>query len=118
MKKLCVVVSGEKMYVGKVDIEDTTESNVTMEEALEIRELLVPSDGGQIQRMVNFTTVSPFDKTPHTIIIRKISVFVKIEDGSETESNYNNYIGHLRQANSRIEIVQPGVDFGGKFGPQ
>jgi hypothetical protein len=121
--QISMVISGEKAYMGKVDIDELGKGDlmaVSMDEALEVREMMVPTQEGQIQRMINFTTISPFDKSTHTIIINNPTAFVKIEEGSDSVRAYENF----KQQFNKVQIVGPGAlnnlssaDFGGKFKP-
>lgn len=121
--QVSMVISGEKAYIGKVDIDEIAGGApaISMTEALEVREMMVPTQDGQIQRMINFTTISPFDKSTHTIIINNPSAFVKVEENSDSVKAYENF----KQQFNKVQIVGPGAlnnlppsaDFGGKFRP-
>lgn len=117
---LGIVVSGEKLYVGQLTEEDIENSStgILLKEGLEIREILVPTQDGQIQRMVNYTTLSPFDKTTHTILVKNISAVVRLEDNSDTQKSYEGFIAQLRMTNSGLVPPSAGAGFGGKFSPQ
>lgn len=112
-KQIAIVVSEGKLYIGNIDIEEATTSAISMEDALEIREMLLPNEQNQIQRMVNYTTVSPFDKNTHSLLITRFSAVVKLDPQSDTVGSYKQF----KQQFSLIQPAMPGVDFGGKFGP-
>jgi hypothetical protein len=121
---VCIVVSREKMYMGKLDLDKSNDSEgAVIEDALEVREMLIPTEQGQIQRMVNFTTCSPFDKSTHTVIVKEITAIIKVEETSESMKAYENFKGQF----NLVQRVPAGAlgslgnvatpDFGGKFRP-
>lgn len=120
---VCIVVSREKMYMGNLIIDVMSESEgVTIEDALEVREMLIPTDQGQIQRMVNFTTCSPFDKSTHTVVVKEITAIIKVDETSESIKAYENFKGQFSlvqrvPAGALSNLGVPVPDFGGKFRP-
>lgn len=119
---VCIVVSREKMYMGKLDLTESNEiTGATIEDALEVREMLIPTEQGQIQRMVNFTTASPFDKSTHTIIVKEVTAIIKLDENSESIKAYENF----KEQFNKVQRIPAGAlnslggtpDFGGKFRP-
>jgi hypothetical protein len=116
-----LVISKEKLFIGEYegDTEITLSQSIKLTNALEIREMFVPTEQGTIHRMVNFVTISPFDKTPHTVTIKEVNAIVVLEEGSDSIRNYEGHIAHLRAENANIQIAPPSslANFSGKFRP-
>ena len=121
---LVLTIVKEKMYVGNFDggvdaLDDAItgiKGGIKLTESLEIREMFVPTDGGQIHRMVNFVTISPFDKNPHNLTLKNITGYIVVEANSDTFRGYENFLTHLRAESANIQL--PGSpNFSGKFGP-
>lgn len=117
---LALVMCKDKLFVGEVESKDEfLQEEITLMRAIEIREMMVPVSETQVQRMVNFAPLSPFDKTPHNVIIKDPTAVVEIEENSDTEKNYNSFLEQLRAANSGIVMAPAGTGapIGGKFTP-
>lgn len=116
-KFLGAVLVGERLFVGELEDLENKQDSITLVNALELRDMLIPTQGGQMQRMVQFTQVLPFDKTSHQMLIAKYNGVVKIEPDSETQKHYDATIMQLRTENIGIEIAPAGAGFGGKLTP-
>ena len=115
-----IIISKEKHFIGEHegDIIDFSKP-VILTNAIEIREMFVPTENGQIHRMVNFVTISPFDKSTHTITIKEVTAVVDLEEGCDTIKNYEGHIAQLRAENANIQIAPASsiANFSGKFRP-
>jgi hypothetical protein len=115
---MIIVISREKMYIGKQVEQIGDVVSIKLEDALEVRELLVPVSEQHMQRMINFSTLSPFDKTTHSITVLNPTALVELEDGSDTIKAYEAFVEQLRLQNSNIVLAPAGTNFNGKFGPK
>lgn len=113
---MIIVISREKMYIG--NIEGTIGAdNINLLDALEIRELLVPVSEQHMQRMINFSTLSPFDKTTHSIKVFNPTATIELDENSDTVKAYEAFVQQLRLQNSNLVVAPAGTNFSGKFGP-
>ena len=116
---LSLVFINDKVFAGYVKMDGDTDydsGSIVVEEALEVREMMIPTPEGQVQRMVNFATVSPFDHTPVSILLNGVFAVTKFEETSNTQKAYDRYCEQLRQSNSKIQVVPAGAM--PKYGPQ
>jgi len=113
---MIIVISREKLYIGNG--VNATEGSINLTDALEIRELLVPISDQQMQRMINFSTLSPFDKTTHSVEVFNPTAVIQLAENSDTIKAYEAFVQQLRLQDSNLVIAPAGADFGGKFGPK
>ena len=118
--QISMIIARDKIYIGKMDVDALGPDGITLTEALEVREMMVPTEQGQIQRMINFTTISPFDKSTHTVIIPGLVTFVKLEENSDSIKAYEQFKAQF----NKVQLVDASAlnnlgaaGFGGRFTP-
>jgi hypothetical protein len=120
---LSLVFVRDKCFAGTITKQE--DGQVELKAALEVRELMMPNEQGQVQRMVNFATVSPFDHEPVDISLADVYAIMNCDDTTNTQKAYDRYCEQLRQATSKIQVVpagalpkqsnESGKIFGGQF---